>query len=116
MYPPYAYGQGPGSLFVDAGPDMNIDCSSGGCTDITATFLETFETFSGTYTVASVDYTPPFAFNGLANSLNPDIDDAWSGVDNLPFDFCYFGNLEQQFQVGSNGVIRFDVDPTDTTI
>jgi gliding motility-associated-like protein len=111
----YSFGQGPGSLFVDAGPDMNIDCGSGGCTDITATFLETFETFSATYTVDSVPYTPPFAFDGLANPLNPNIDDAWSGVDTLPFDFCYFGNLEQEFQVGSNGVIRFEVDPTDTS-
>ena len=59
-------------------------------------------------------YNPPFAFDGLANPLNPDIDDAWSTVDTLPFDFCFFGNLETEFQVGSNGVIRFDVDPGDT--
>ncbi|PIV49033.1 MAG: hypothetical protein COS19_10525, partial [Flavobacteriaceae bacterium CG02_land_8_20_14_3_00_34_13] len=107
--------QGPGSLFVDAGPDQTIECASGGCVDITATFLETFETISENYTVTSIPYNPPFAFNGLANPLNPNIDDAWSPVDNLPFDFCFFGNLETQFQVGSNGVLRFDVDPTDTT-
>jgi gliding motility-associated-like protein len=108
-----SFGQGPGSLFVDAGPDIVIDCGATGCTDLTATFLETFETSSATYTVSPIDYVPPFAFDGLANSLNPNIDDAWSSVDNLPFDFCFFGNLEQQFQVGSNGVIRFDVDPAD---
>lgn len=107
--------QGPGSLFVDAGPDQVIDCGSSGCVDVTATFLETFDTTQNTYSVNSIPYTPPFAFDGLANSLNPNIDDAWSGVDNLPFDFCFFGNLEQQFQVGSNGVIRFDVDPGDTS-
>ena len=99
----YSYGQGPGSLFVDAGPDVEIVCGASGCTDLTATFLETFETFSTSYTVSPIDYVPPFAFNGLANSLNPNIDDAWSPVDSLPFDFCFFGNLEQQFQVGSNG-------------
>ena len=110
----YSYGQGPGSLFVDAGPDIVIDCGATGCTDLTANFLETFETNSATYTVDPIDYVPPFAFDGLANSLNPDIDDAWSDVDSLPFDFCFFGNLEQEFQVGSNGVIRFDVDPGDT--
>ena len=109
----YTFGQGPGSLFIDAGPDVVIDCGSTGCADLTATFLETFETSSATYTIDSIDYVPPFAFNGLANSLNPDVDDAWSPVDNLPFDFCFFGNLEQEFQVGSNGVIRFDVDPGD---
>ena len=107
--------QGPGSLFVDAGPDVTIDCATGGCADITATFLETFDTSGLTYGVSSIPYNPPFPFNGLANSLNPNIDDAWSAVDNLPFDFCFFGDLETQFQVGSNGVIRFDVDPGDTS-
>lgn len=109
-----SFAQGPGSLFVDAGPDTIADCASGGCTDITATFLETFDTTGLNYMVNSIPYTPPFAFNGLANQLNPNIDDAWSDVDNLPFDFCFFGNLETEFQVGSNGVIRFDVDPNDT--
>lgn len=107
------FAQGPGSLFVDAGPDINIECGQNPCTDITANFLQTFETSSSNYTVTSIPYNPPFPFNGLANSLNPDIDDAWSPVDNLPFDFCYFGNIETEFQVGSNGVIRFDVDPGD---
>ncbi|MEZ4778249.1 MAG: gliding motility-associated C-terminal domain-containing protein [Flavobacteriaceae bacterium] len=106
--------QGPGSLFVDAGPDITTDCSTGsGCANITATFLETFESISLNYTVSPITYNPPFPFNGLANSLNPNIDDAWSPVDNLPFDFCFFENIETEFQVGSNGVIRFDVDPGD---
>ncbi|PKP27085.1 MAG: hypothetical protein CVU03_00635 [Bacteroidetes bacterium HGW-Bacteroidetes-2] len=107
--------QGPGSLFVDAGLDQTIGCASGDSADLTANFLEIFETISEQYTVTSIPYNPPFAFNGLANPLNPNIDDAWSPVDNLPFDFCFFGNLETQFQVGSNGVLRFDVDPGDTS-
>lgn len=108
------HAQGPGSLFVDAGPDVTTDCATGsGCADITATFLETFESISLVYSVEPITYNPPFPFNGLANSLNPNIDDAWSPVDNLPFDFCYFENIETEFQVGSNGVIRFDVDPGD---
>tara|TARA_R110002124_G_scaffold120895_7_gene279153 strand:+ start:63864 stop:65909 length:2046 start_codon:yes stop_codon:yes gene_type:complete len=111
-----AFAQGPGSLFVDAGPDINIDCgASGGCTDITASFLETFETASAEYTVASIPYNPPFPFNGLSNSINISTDDTWSPVDTLPYDFCFFGDVETEFQVGSNGVIRFDVDPGDTT-
>jgi len=111
----FAQAQGPGSLFVDAGPDQTIDCSGTGCVDLTATFLETFDTSGETYTVTSIPYTPPFAFDGLANPLNPNIDDAWSSVDSLPFDFCFFGDTETEFQVGSNGVIRFDVDPGDTS-
>ncbi|MGJ8667409.1 MAG: hypothetical protein ACSHW7_13655, partial [Patiriisocius sp.] len=106
--------QGPGSLFVDAGPDVTVPCATGGSVTLTADFLEIFETISGTYTVSPILYAPPFTFDGLANQLNPNADDRWSSVDMLPFDFCFFGNLEQEFQVGSNGGIRFDVDPTDT--
>ena len=109
------YAQGPGSLFVDAGIDTLIPCGTGGCADITADYLEIFETFSTNYTVASIPYSPdnsgnpPFPFNGLANNMNPNLDDTWSVVETLPFDFCFFGSLEQLFQVGSNGLIRFDV-------
>ncbi len=110
---PLAMAQDPGNPFVDAGPDVTIACGGGGCTDLTANFLDIGET--NTYTVSSIDFDPPFPFNGLANSVNTNIDDAWSGVEALPFDFCYFGDIETQFQVGSNGVIRFDVDPGDTT-
>src|SRR5690606_35350365 len=82
--------------------------------DLTADFLETFDTAGDAYTITAIPFVPPFSFNGLANPLNPNIDDAWSPVDNLPFDFCFFGNTETEFQVGSNGVVRFDVDPGDT--
>lgn len=111
-----AFAQGPGSLFVDAGPDVVVDCNTGtGCANITATFLETFETISSNYTIESITYNPPFPFNGLANSININTDDTWSPVDTLPYDFCFFENIETEFQVGSNGVVRFDVDPGDTT-
>ena len=102
-----------GNPFVDAGPDVTLDCASGEiCADLSADFLSIGETT--TYQVIPIPFDPPFSFNGLANSLNPDIDDAWSEVEALPFDFCFFGGTETEFQVGSNGVIRFDVDPSDT--
>ena len=63
-----SFAQGPGSLFVNAGPDVTINCGQNPCTDLTATFLETFETLSNNYTVTSIPYNPPFPFNGLANS------------------------------------------------
>lgn len=106
--------QGPGSLFVDAGPDQTIACDEvGSSVTLTADYLEIFETVSQAYTVSSIPYDPPFPFDGLSNQLNPDFDDRWSNVEDLPFDFCFFGNLEQQFQMGSNGVLRFDVDASD---
>ncbi|MCK7592044.1 PKD domain-containing protein, partial [Subsaxibacter sp. CAU 1640] len=105
-------GSGPGNPYVDAGPDITIDCADT-CTDITADFLEIGET--NTYTVSAIPFVPPFPFQGLTNSLNPNQDDRWSTVENLPFDFCFFTNIETQFQVGSNGVIRFDVNGSDTS-
>ncbi len=107
---------GPGSLFINAGDDISLECDGDGCTDITASFLATFESLTENYTVDPITYEPPYAFNGLANSINTNIDDAWSPVEALPFDFCFFENIETQFQVGSNGVIRFDVDANDTGI
>jgi len=98
---------------VDAGSDQNIDCGSGDSATITADFLEIFETISAKYDVTSIPLNSPFSFDGLANQLNPNQDDQWSGVDTLPLDFCFFGSLETEFQAGSNGVIRFDVDPGD---
>ena len=44
LCPIHSIAQGPGSLFVDAGPPVTADCTTGGCVDITATFLETFDT------------------------------------------------------------------------
>ena len=106
---------GPGSLFINAGEDVELDCGADPCVDITANFLATFESLTENYTIDPIPYDPPFAFNGLANSVNTNIDDAWNAPESLPFDFCFFANIETQFQVGSNGGIRFDVDANDTS-
>lgn len=102
---------GPGNPFVEAGDNVVIDCADD-CAEINAEFLEIGET--NTYTVTEIPFVPPFPFQGLSNSLNTNIDDAWSAVDDLPFDFCFFTDIRTQFQVGSNGVIRFDIDASDT--
>ncbi|WP_456438053.1 PKD domain-containing protein, partial [Psychroserpens sp.] len=95
----------PGNPFVEAGDDIVIDCADN-CTDITAEFLEIGET--NTYIVNEIPFVPPFAFSGLTNSLNPNADDQWSDLEDLPFDFCFFNNIETEFQIGSNGVISFN--------
>lgn len=107
-----SYAQIPGNPYVDAGPDQTVDCSTGGCADLSAIFLGIGTT--DTYTVSSIDFLPPSDFQGLGNQLNPDEDDKWTEVNDLPFDFCFFGEINVQYQVGSNGLIRFDVDPGDT--
>ena len=100
----------PGNPYVSAGDDFSIVCDTS--TQLSAEFLEIGET--NTYNVTEIAFVPPFPFEGLSNSVNTNIDDAWDSPQALPFDFCFFGNLEQQFQVGSNGLVRFDVDPGDT--
>ncbi|WP_188375116.1 PKD domain-containing protein, partial [Winogradskyella haliclonae] len=102
----------PGNPSVDAGADIDIPCDET-CTTLTASFLDIGDT--STYNVNSIPFVPPFPFQGLTNSVNTNIDDAWDDVEDLPFDFCFFNGIETQFQVGSNGVIRFDVNAADTT-
>ncbi|MEJ6791581.1 MAG: PKD domain-containing protein [Lacinutrix sp.] len=102
----------PGNPSVYAGDDTSIDCTTG-CVDLTASYLDIGLT--NTYSVTPIVFVPPFSFNGLTNSVNTNIDDRWGSVESMPFDFCFFTQTETQFQVGSNGVIRFDVDATDTS-
>ncbi|NDB02773.1 MAG: hypothetical protein EBY38_03760, partial [Flavobacteriaceae bacterium] len=110
------FAQGPGALYVNAGEDQVVSCTSPtGCVDLTADFLRTYNSVSNDYFVEQIFNDPPFLFNGLANQLNPNADDQWTAVQNLPFEFCFFGELADQYQVGSNGVLRFDVDPGDTS-
>ncbi len=94
-----------GFPFVDAGPDQTIDCESGPCTTLTANFFDLGETTS--YIAEAIDYNPPFPFTG-GTPVSVNIDDRWSQILDLPFDFCFFGETYSEFLIGSNGVITFD--------
>ena len=39
-----------------------------------------------------------------------DIDDRWSDVIDLGFEFCFFGETYSQILIGSNGVLSFELD------
>jgi hypothetical protein len=99
------FSQGPGCPNVDAGLDVNIDCISNGCVDISATYLETGDTTS--YVVDTIPYAP-FPFVGGVNVSVGD-DDVWSPAINLPFNFCFFGSTYDEIVIGSNGVVSFDL-------
>ncbi|MBA4152905.1 fibronectin type III domain-containing protein [Flavobacterium sp.] len=98
-----------------AGVDIDLQTSTPGvlnlcpgesCVDLSATFFETGDTT--TYNVSSIPFTPPFPFTGgIPTSV--DIDDRWSNVIDLPFNFCFFGQNYTKALVGSNGVISFDI-------
>ena len=99
----------PGNPYVSAGDDITLECPEP--ITLNADFLDIGET--DIYEVNQIAFVPPFPFQGLSNSVNTNIDDAWDSPQALPFDFCFFGELEQQFQVGSNGLVRFDVNAGD---
>lgn len=89
-----------------------IDCTTSGCANLEATYLQVGDTSN--YTVAAIPYAPPYQFNCLRNPISVNIDDVWSPVINLPFNFCYYGNSYSSCVVGSNGVISFNTNLANT--
>lgn len=96
--------QQPGFPFVDAGPDIVLDCETT-CAELNASFFDTGETTS--YDVVGIDFQPPFPFTG-GTPVSVNTDDVWSQIIPLPFDFCFFGETYTEFLIGSNGVVTFD--------
>ena len=99
-----SYAQGPGCPNVNAGEDIELDCEES-CTNISATFLQTGVTTS--YDVSPIDYQPPFPTTG-GTEVSVFIDDKWSSIIPLPFDFCFYGGTYSEMLIGSNSVITFD--------
>jgi len=97
--------QAPGCPGIDAGADINLDCSSN-CTTLTASVLEVGTT--STYSVSSIPFSPPYSFN-LGTPTIVGTDDIWGNVITIPFDFCFFGNNYNQIVVGANGVVSFNI-------
>jgi len=86
------------------GGQVSVACNE--CINLTATVLHTGQT--NTYTVSSIPYAPPYPFN-TGNSIFVNQDDIWSGVINLPFNFCYYGTSYDKIVVGANGVVSFNL-------
>ncbi len=95
----------PGCPSVNAGNDVALPCGTN-CTNLTATAFPSGNTTS--YSVSQIPYTPFSYTAGTPILIN--IDDTWSGIINLPFTFCFFGNAYTQVVVGSNGIITFDIN------
>jgi gliding motility-associated-like protein len=104
------FSQGPGCPSIDVisyqGTNVSpitLPCDST-CVTLKANVFQIAQTSS--YTVSSLPYNglPYSASSGV--SLN--IDDRWSGIINLPFKFCFFGNVFDRAVVSSNGAISFN--------
>lgn len=100
-----AYSQAPGCPDVNAGPDQNLNCTAN-CTTLSAYVFQSGATDD--YAVSSIPYAPPFPFTG-GTQIFINIDDEWTSVINLPFNFCFYGNMYNKLVIGTNGVLSFDL-------
>ena len=90
-----------------------LNCGSN-CGDISVT--KQLNKSTENYLVQSIPYTPLPYINSDGNELNSlYIDDVYSGVVDLPFEFCFFGQKYDKMVVGSNGLITFDLSNANTT-
>ncbi len=96
-----------GGLGLNGAPPPPITgCSGSGCASLEATYLAMGQTTS--YTVQSIPYAPPYQFTCLQNPVSVSVDDVWSPMINLPFNFCFYGNNYNKCLISSNGLITFD--------
>ncbi|MEI8201716.1 MAG: T9SS type A sorting domain-containing protein [Bacteroidota bacterium] len=62
-------------------------------------------TVNAQYTVSSIPYNP-YPYNA-GTAVNANMDDTWSGIINLPFNFYIYGANYNKLIVGSNGSVSF---------
>ncbi|WP_155958850.1 GEVED domain-containing protein [Flavobacterium limnosediminis] len=97
-----------GGLGLFGADPATITCSSASnCVDLEATYLPLGQTTS--YTTEEIAYNPPYQFGCLENPVSVNVDDVWSPVITLPFNFCFYGSNYNQCLIGSNGVLSFDL-------
>lgn len=89
---------------------ITIDCNyplENNCITLQANYTTIKQ--SNTYTVTSIPYAPIYPFTGLTRRLNITVDDIWGPYESFPgnFDFCFFNQFKNKFQVGSNGILSF---------
>ena len=99
-----SFAQLPACANVVLGPDTTLGCTSN-CITLQAEVTEVGLTNS--YSVSSINYAPPYAFD-QGTPIIAGYDDVWSEIIPLPFTFCFFGNTYDKIVIGVNGVITFD--------
>ena len=77
----------------------------GNCTTLSATVQATLGTTS--YTVNAIPYAP-FSYTA-GTPIIVGMDDIFSGVISIPFNFCFYGTSYNQVVIGANGDLSFDL-------
>src|ERR1043165_2243605 len=68
--------------------------------------------YSTCYVLTGIPYAPDTLT--APTNLNLMSDDGWSGVINIGFPFCFFGNTYSQCIIGANGCIGFNLANANT--
>lgn len=101
------FGQNPATTFTIPNRNITLPCGTG-CTSITAQVPHIKQTTG--YVITNPGYVP-FAYTTAGGTVVSAIyvDDTWSPVINLPFNFCYYGTNYPSLLMGSNSAITFDI-------
>ncbi len=94
------------TITSNGGNNIVLPCAQA-CTTLDASAIQTSGETSS-YTVSSIPYAPPYAYN-TGTPILVSVDDTWSDIITLPFTFCFYGNSYNQIIAGANGVISFDL-------
>lgn len=90
--------------------DCDYDFLSNKGIKLRAKFPEIRE--SNRYSVSSIDYVPAGDFSEgekiIILNKSGKQDDTYSAVINLPFNFCFYGNMFSQIIISDNGVVSFN--------
>lgn len=84
--------------------NCNYPLVNGNCVALSANYPSFKQTDN--YAVSSINYTPYAVVNKTV--ITGDLDDSFSGIIDLPFKFCFYGQVYNQLVLGSNGMISFD--------
>jgi gliding motility-associated-like protein len=91
---------------INAGYDQLQTCDLTS-TDLSATFMASSITSdTSSYTISDLQ-CPPDNLTGLPTSIT--LDDRWSSVIDLGFNFQYFGNDYTSVIIGANGLLSFQI-------
>lgn len=101
-----------------AGDNIHFECVQSACTTISVSLPDIRQTVNAAnaYVVASTPFAnaQPFTLPNPTQILVSQ-DDRYSGVINLPFEFCYYGNKFTQIVVGANGTVSFNTNLANQT-
>ncbi|TYB78964.1 T9SS type B sorting domain-containing protein [Bizionia myxarmorum] len=96
---------------VYAGADNSVDCITPDTT-LSGNF-HIYGQDTTSYLVNSIDTCPTPPVDG-ATPTSVDIDDRWSSVLDLGFEFCFYGGVYDKVIIGSNGVVSFETQHAGT--